>query len=130
MHGMERSGLSRCVHPEEGQGATRLWGASSRDGFNSGAGVLEEVLNDPRARIRAGRPSRKRGSYATQTKSGTKDSKHRGWRSGHSKKNMGGGDATAAGEKINGPTPNDGTGHSFLWLGKKRREGGGSKDSS
>ena len=72
VHGVERSGLSCCVCPEEGQGAARPWGPSSRDGFNSGAGVLEEVLNDLCARIRAGRRSRKRGSYATQTTTKTK----------------------------------------------------------
>ena len=61
---MESSGLSRCVCPEEGQGAAQLWGPSSID---SEAGVLKEVLNDLHARIRAGRPPHKRGSYATQT---------------------------------------------------------------
>ena len=72
VQGVEGGGLSRCECPEDGQGAARPWGPLSRDGFNSGEGVLEEVLNDLRARIRAGRPPRKRGSYATQTKTKTK----------------------------------------------------------
>ena len=37
--------------------------------------MLEEVLNDLRARVRAGGPPRKRGLYATQTKTKTK-----GWK--------------------------------------------------
>ena len=72
---MESNGISRCVCPVGGKGAARPWGPSSRDGFDSGAGVHQEVLNDLRARIRAGRPAHKRGSYATQTKTKTK-----GWK--------------------------------------------------
>ena len=66
---MESSGLSRCVCPEEGQGAALPRGPSSRDGFDSG--VLKEVPNDLRACIRAGRPLHKRGLYVTQTKTKT-----------------------------------------------------------
>ena len=70
---MESNGISRCVCPVGEKGVAWPWGPSSRDGFDSGAGVLGEVLNDLRPRIHAGRPPHRRGSYVTQPKAKTKD---------------------------------------------------------
>ena len=61
--------------PIGGKGAARWWGPPSRDGFDSGAGVHREVLNDLRLCIRAGRRPQRHESYAIQTKTKTK-----GWK--------------------------------------------------